>query len=334
MKEVLYLTRQGSKACYRDGEIVVECAGEKGARYSSQTIKAIYIFGNVELSSRLMNLIMRKGIDCVFMTIDGRFKGRVQNQNLRLVKLRRAQYAMSVGGRDRQLEIARTIVGAKIRNQRALLLRYNRKPDPVVSGACVKLRKFREGICRISESEMLMGVEGIAGRYYWQAFRKLLKKDLGFTERAMHPPPDPVNAALSFGYTLLYNEIANIFQIEGLDIYLGVFHATEDRRASLALDLMEEFRTPVVDYPVLRMFNLKMLTAADFEEIEKGVKVYLSGEGRTKLIFNFRERLQAEISDAGHRNPVKIINLIKRQVMCYKAFVRGENDYKGYEWSE
>lgn len=334
MKEILYLTRQGSKASYCDGEIIVECGNGPAARYSSQTVKAVYIFGNIELSSKLMNLIMRKGIDCVFLTIDGRFKGRVQNQNLRLVKLRRAQYDMSVNRQERQIEIARAIIEAKIKNQRSLLIKFNRKSDPVVSGACVKLRKFRENIYKIKEAEILMGIEGIAGRYYWQAFKKLLKKDLGFTERAMHPPPDPVNAALSFGYTLLYNEIANICQIEGLDIYLGFFHAVEDRRASLALDLMEEFRTPVVDYPVLKMFNLKMLVMDDFEEIERGIKVYLNGEGRAKLIYNFRERLQTEVSDYNFKNPVKIINLIKRQIAGYKSFVRQEREYKGYEWSE
>lgn len=331
MRQILYLTQQGTKAAYRDGQIIIFKGAEILGRYSAQVIKSIYIFGNVELSSSLINLIFKKSIDCIFLTIDGRFKGRLLNPNLKSIKLRLKQYELYKIP-EKTLKIAQDIVSGKISNQRYLLMKFNRGQQKEISAACVKIRRIKESIGTIQKAEELLGVEGLAGKYFWSAYAKLLKKDYGFRQREMHPPPDPVNAALSFGYTILGTEIGNYCQIEGLDLYAGVYHVPEDRRASLALDLIEEFRTPVVDYTVLRMVNLRIFDENDFEEMERGIKVYLNAEGRAKLIYNLRERLSSEISYKNFKRKIKLIMAIKHQIETYKSMLRGESDYTAYEW--
>lgn len=333
MKQVLYLTRQGARACYREGEIVIEYGGRALDKFSSQIVRAIYVFGKVEISPNLVNLIFRNNIDCVFLTADGRFKGRMLNPNLRMMKLRRMQYGL-LFDEPRLLSLARSVVMAKTGNQRALLMRCNRGRNEAVSKQCVKMRRMREQSAAAAGIEKLMGFEGICGKYYWEGYGYLFKRDLRFKQRQMNPPPDPVNAALSFGYTLLMNEITNICQIEGLDIFAGTLHAIEDRRASLALDLMEEFRPVIVDHTVLKMFNLKVLDIGDFNEIETGIKVYLNESGRAKMVYNFRERLKDQLSYRDFKDRTEAGKIIRHQIDLYKSFVKNEAVYSGYEWNE
>jgi CRISPR-associated protein Cas1 len=93
----------------------------------------------------------------------------------------------------------------------------------------------------------------------------LLQQDLGFRGREYYPPPDPVNALLSFGYGMLRKDVTAGVHLVGLDLFLGFFHAIEDRRPSLALDIMEEFRPIIVDPMVLDIVNQRTLTDNDFE---------------------------------------------------------------------
>lgn len=331
MRQILYLTQQGTKAIYREGQIIILKGDSVLGRYSSQIINSIYVFGNIEISNNLMNLIFKKSIDCVFLTVDGRFKGRLLNPNFKLVKLRLKQYELYKYP-EKMLNIAKNIVSGKISNQRFLLMKFNRGLQKEISSACVKIRRIKESISNIGTAEALLGIEGLAGKYFWAAYAKLLKKDYGFRQREMHPPPDPVNAALSFGYTILGSEIGNYCQLEGLDLYAGVYHVPEDRRASLALDLIEEFRTPIVDYTVLRMVNLKIFNEEDFEEYEKGIKVYLNAEGRAKLIYNLRERLCSEVVYKEFKKKIKLITAIKHQIESYKSMLKEECNYIPYEW--
>jgi CRISP-associated protein Cas1 len=109
-----------------------------------------------------------------------------------------------------------------------------------------------------------MGYEGAAARDYFQGLGRILGPDWAFTHRQRRPPPDPVNAMLSFGYTLLANEAVAACQIAGLDPYLGFLHASRRGRPSLALDLMEEFRPVLIDSTVVRLTRTGQVTPADF----------------------------------------------------------------------
>jgi len=95
--------------------------------------------------------------------------------------------------------------------------------------------------------ESLAGLEGIGSRVYFEAYGKLLLGGFEFSKREYYPPPDPVNALLSFGYMLLFNELSSLLEASGFDVFLGFLHSTKYGRASLATDMMEEFRSPIAD---------------------------------------------------------------------------------------
>ena len=117
--------------------------------------------------------------------------------------------------------------------------------------------------------DSLNGVEGSAAHFYFQAFPLLLKAEgIDFPGRKRRPPPDPVNAILSFGYTLLTSRIQSILDASGFDPYLGFLHRVDYGRPSLALDLLEPFRAPLVDRFAVRLFNLKILKPDDFDTTE------------------------------------------------------------------
>jgi len=128
-----------------------------------------------------------------------------------------------------------------------------------------------------------MGKEGAAFQAYFSAFGKIFKstgKGFTFKKRTRRPPKDPLNAMLSFGYTLLLNDVLLILEQTGLDPYLGFLHAPEYGRPSLALDIMEEFRPVIVDSLVIRMVSKNIVKYEDFIGIESEGKkgVYLSKE--------------------------------------------------------
>lgn len=140
-----------------------------------------------------------------------------------------------------------------------------------------------------------MGLEGYSSALYYHSFRRLLKYDLGFVSRVKRPPRDPVNSLLSFGYTLLVYGVQAAVRTVGLDPFLGFLHSTEYSKPSLALDIMEEFRPIIVDSVVLRIVNMGVLTAGDFEKAEDpDGMVRLKPEAIKTFLQYYEERVQTE----------------------------------------
>jgi CRISP-associated protein Cas1 len=144
-----------------------------------------------------------------------------------------------------------------------------------------------------STVEEVMGVEGFAARSYFSAFGRLLSGGFVFRGRAFHPPPDPVNALLSFGYMMLFNEISSLLEAFGFDIYLGFLHSISRGRASLATDLMEEFRSPVVDRLTVYLINLGVVRPEQFAPGERG-GVRMDDAARKAYVKNFEKFMTAE----------------------------------------
>lgn len=142
---------------------------------------------------------------------------------------------------------------------------------------------------KVETVEELMGVEGTAARHHFEALRLILKQDMGFKGRVRRPPTDPVNAMLSFGYTLLFNRMQSAVEQLGLDPLIGNLHRPEDRRASLALDLMEELRVLLVDSVVSGMVNRLEVVPGDFFKVpDKGVR--MTEPTIAKLVKSFPNR--------------------------------------------
>ena len=167
------------------------------------------------------------------------------------------------------IKIAQAIIEGKINNQRVVVQRRSKGANWTKS-ALKRMDKMRKEIKNTDNLDELRGHEGMAARDYFHLLRRLIKppsddRSWGFDRREYYPPPDPINAMLSFGYTLLLNDLISACQMAGLDPDLGFLHAINYGKPSMALDLEEEFRPIIVDSIVLTAVNRPLFSINEFE---------------------------------------------------------------------
>ena len=231
------------------------------------------------------------GIECAFLSSAGVFRGFLAPAKGRGAALRLAQYEAYLSP-ERRLEIARKIVARKIKNSDTMLSRYARNhPEFDAKREQDRLFAAQYATSNAVSTESLMGFEGEAAAAYFAAFGRMLGGGFHFKERSKRPPRDPANALLSFGYTLLSSEATSAVAGAGLDPAIGMLHSLAEGRPSLALDLMEPFRTAVVDRLVLHIANRRLLSPLDdfTSDLDNGPR--LSDSARRKFLMAYEERM-------------------------------------------
>jgi CRISPR-associated protein Cas1 len=256
--------------------------------------------------------LLGEGIEIIFLTQDGDFRGQLSGGLTPHVPLRRAQYR-SLDQPGFILEMAKGFVRAKLQHQKALLQRHNREGnDPRIAGAVEQLSAALGTLDRRTAVSSLRGVEGSATAAYFSGYRLLLGDEWRFDARLRRPPPDPVNALLSLGYTLLAQLTASAVQAVGLDPYAGYLHEVVYNRPALGLDLVEEFR-PVIDGLVLWACH-GQLTPADFTPGPAERPVVLSEAGKRRYLQAFEQRLEMRFT-----HPLAGQKLTLRQCLVEQA---------------
>jgi CRISPR-associated protein Cas1 len=255
-RRVLYLGVQGSRARVKAGRLLVE-KGEGQKKevlldVPRETVSRIVCFGAVSLSAGVRSWALRGGIEAVFVSGRGTYQGAVvpADGGTRVARLRAQLQAAD--DPQRALAFGRLVTTAKISKQVTLLARLCR-PETVdpIHEAITTMRGALEGIPHAGSRQEVMGWEGAAARAYFAALGELVPAEVRFSGRTRRPPRDVVNAALSYGYALLASEATTALRAAGLDPAIGLLHADHERRPSLALDIMEEFRPLVVDQVVI-----------------------------------------------------------------------------------
>ncbi|MFN3929439.1 MAG: CRISPR-associated endonuclease Cas1 [Thermoflexus sp.] len=279
---MLYLVEQGA-VLGREGERLVVRKGDAVLLHIPVfRVEGVWIFGNVQVTTPAIGLLLAHGIETCFFTMEGRLKGRLAPIVSRNAMLRLRQFERY---RDEafRLAVARQVVGAKLIHARRLVMRHAREhPDPAWEGP---LRALGQGLAQVEKAADLSALRGIEGRStaaYFEAFRKMVRGELPFEGRTRRPPRDPVNAMLSLGYALLTGELIGRIAAFGLDPYLGFYHEIRHGRPALALDLLEEFRHALVDRLVLRLVNRRSFRPGDFIEQDEGV--WLSPEALRRYL--------------------------------------------------
>ena len=178
--------------------------------------------------------------------------------------IRRAQYTY-VDDPTHRLDIARRIVDAKVANSVTLLRRTPARWQRIPLDTAVRLNHPRVSARTAPTPAALLGIEGSAARLYFHGLKALIPEDYSFTGRRRRPPTDPVNAMLSYGYTIRLAETTRALELASLDATIGFLHTPHRGRPSLALDLMEEFRTLIVDTAVLRIIATHAVTPEGFD---------------------------------------------------------------------
>jgi CRISPR-associated protein Cas1 len=240
------------------------------------------------------------GIGISFLSEHGRFLARVIGPQDGHVLLRRAQYR-ATDDIQHSLQIARACVSGKLHNCRTLLRRWARDhaQDAAVgtlADAAEALTRLLTEVPRALDHDQLRGFEGNGAKLYFDCFPSLLRGDPLFTwpGRSTRPPMDPVNAVLSFLYSILASECAAAAQGVGLDPQVGYLHVERSGRPALSLDLMEEFRPLLADRLLFALINRRQLQPQHVERQDTGAWL-LTDAGRKVVLTAWHERKREEI---------------------------------------
>ena len=291
-QQPLYVTTQGAQVGCRGGQLIVSLKGEVIAEHRLLDVSSLCAYGHVQVTTEALTKLWAAGGNAMWFSYGGWLNGWAQGSPSKHSELRRRQVVAHVQG----AEIAAAMIRGKIRNQRTLL-RRNAKHD--VAPAVAALGRLAEKALGASSRDDLLGFEGAAARTYFDHFASMLSCDSTIREsfrvngRNRRPPLDPVNATLSFCYSLLLRDAVAACLAVGLDPYLGVLHRSRYGRPALALDLAEEFRPLIADSVTVSLFNKEQLRLSDFRVSAVGTA--LAQQGRRTVITGYERRLATEL---------------------------------------
>lgn len=262
----------------------------------------VMLFGNIQVTTQALQEMLEHGIEFAIFTYSGKLLGQLTPPQTKNIPLRIAQFQKH-GDAAFCLRLAKAVVRNKIGNAVAMVRqhRYNH-PGSVAVAEIDGLNTLIDRAGSAENLDSLRGHEGAATAAYFRLFGKMLKPPWTFTTRTRRPPKDPVNAVLSFGYVVVGAELQALLDGVGFDPYLGFYHALDYGRPGLALDLLEEFRHPLVDRLALNLFNLGSLTQQDFAPMPEG-GIYLNTAGKKKFFVQYERMLGklAGVTDAAEK---------------------------------
>jgi CRISPR-associated protein Cas1 len=324
----LYVDTPGAYLHKSGGEIVVTKDKEKLHDIPISSVDRIIILSGVSISSQLLFELLRRNIPAYFSETSGKTLGWLSPMLGKNNQLRMQQLTLSTN-EAQSLLLSKAFVTGKVKNMRTLLMRYNRTlNNPVIENSIVHLKKSLEYIENATSQASLLGYEGDAARHYFMSFEKLLHRTNNFFEfdhRTKRPPKDPVNAVLSYTYTLLSFEVLSEISRVGLDPYIGFYHSNKYGRPSLALDLMEEFRQIIADSTTLTLINKQMLSEKDFEF--KAGACLLNEQGRKTVLKVFRERIKEEVTHPIFDYKLTYRRTLEIQARILSKTLMGEYDH-------
>lgn len=339
----LYVNTQDSYLRLENSTLRVEVDGDVRLRVPLHHLQAVVCFGRVGVSVPVMHRLAEESIALVLLDEGGRFKCRLEGAQGGNVLLRMAQHRRA-GDEAFRLSLARACIAGKIKNGRQLLLRGARESKS--ADECAHLGRRADDLAAslralpgARDMDTLRGLEGEAARQYFDGLPCLVRSDqrdhFQMNGRSRRPPRDRLNAILSFLYSMWMNDCRSALEGVGLDPQIGFLHAIRPGRASLALDLMEEFR-PLADRLALTMINRHQLCADDFLTRE-GDSVSLTEAARRAVVVAFQERKQERVSHPLSAQPIALglvpivqARLIARSVRSDSSDATGQIGTNGY----
>lgn len=338
----LYVATEGA-TLHKDGEnAVVKVDGAERGRVPVHLLGGIVCFGALAVTPPLMGHCAERGVRISFMSRTGRFLARVEGPVSGNVLLRRGQYR-AADDPGATAALARNLVTGKVLNQRTVVRRALRDhgadmPPEARAGLEECARRLGDSArrcVRAQETDTLRGIEGEAARAYYRVFGDLVRGGeaaFAFTGRSRRPPLDPVNALLSFLYTLLVHDCRSALETVGIDPAVGFLHRERPGRPSLALDLMEELRPVCADRLALSLINRRQLAARDFDTAMTGA-VSMRDDARKAILVAYQNRKKDEIEHPflKEKTTFGLVPFVQASLMARR--LRGDLDgYPPFLW--
>lgn len=295
----------------------------------------VSVFGNVQVTTQALREMIYRDIPLSFFSVGGWFYGLAHGMSHKNVELRRSQFTAAENP-EMRLKLASAIVSAKIRNSRTLLMRNHNDLPKEISA---RLKRLASESLQTTSTESLLGLEGAAGHDYFSTFSGMLKQRarkeddsaiaFDFNGRNRRPPTDPVNAMLSYAYSLLTKDLTVTAFFVGLDPFLGFYHRPRFGRPALALDLMEEFRPLIADSVVISVINNGIVSPGDF--IRRGPSVALNDVARKKFIQAYENRMDSLIAHPVFGYRISYRRALEVQTRLMARVIAGElPDYPAF----
>lgn len=326
---VLYVKEQGAMIQKSGERIIVSKDSGTLLELPLIQVENLALIGNVQITTQALHMLMEQGVDVSYFSYSGKYLGHAAAEASKNIFLRFQQYEFYLN-EEKRLNMARIIVRNKIQNQMALIRnhRWEDRGHDWKSDLEQMERYLKTLPDKVTPNEVL-GVEGICSSIYFGAFGAMLKCDFQFHGRNRRPPKDPVNVIISLAYTFLTKEMCSTLDAESFETYLGFLHGIRYGRKSLALDMIEEFRQPMIDRFVLLLFNKHMMGKYDFEFPDEG-GVILNEDGFRKFCTEYEKWVNGRNSASGEKS---FRNKMREQAaQLKKAICKGE-EYKPYSWS-
>ena len=298
----LYVMTQGAYLSLDHETVRVEVGGELKLQVPLHHLGSVVTMGNVMISPFFLAKCAEDGRAVVILDRNGRYKCRMIGKTTGNVLLRQAQY-LAVGDETKTTALAAVMTAGKVKNARNVLMRCAREAvSPEEEGHLRKSADVqRDTLFQLKtprDTDHVRGLEGEAAAAYFDVFTLMMKpaerESLSMNGRNRRPPLDPVNALISFLYTLLLNDCISGLEGVGLDPQMGFLHVPRPGRPSLGLDLMEEFRAFLADRLAITLINRKQVTIEHFEP-RPGGAVYLNEKGRKEVVAAYQKRKQEEV---------------------------------------
>lgn len=326
---ILYVNEHGASIGIKANRIVVVSKDESLRSIPIETLDGITILGKSHLTTECMETCLKKGIPVAFFSKGGRFFGRLISTGHVKAGLQRKQSELY--SNEFCLQLSKRIVYAKIKNQLVVLKRYAKNEVIDIEIEENSIKALCGKIVLADSIPEIMGYEGNVARMYFKGLSKCINPDFSFKGRNKRPPRDPFNSMISFGYSILLNEIYSEIEQKGLNPYFGFLHRDSENHPTLASDLMEEWRAILVDATVMSLINGNEISPDEFEIDYENGACYISKEGLNIFLRKFEKKLQTKSKYLKYIDyAVSFRQAIALQINCLVKAIETE-DYRKYE---
>ncbi len=338
----LYITTQGSYLAKQGQTVQVRVDGKALGQLPLHNLEGIVCFGRVGCSPALLGACGEQGVAVSFLTERGRFLASVRGFSHGNVLVRRRQYRLADDPAI-ALDVSRRIVLAKVANSRTVLLRAARDAE----ADAARIAELERGSSRLAASvhelrraeclDAVRGLEGEAATHYFGAFDALLSPSappevFRFARRSRQPPLDPINALISFLYTLVLHDARSACEAAGLDACVGFLHADRPGKPGLALDVMEELRAYVADRLAFSLINRRQIAPEGFRRLDNGA-IAMDDATRRTVLTAYQQRKRETLTHPFLGESTTVGMLPHLQALLMVRWIRGDLDaYPPFLW--
>ena len=257
-----------------------------------ETIEGIVLKESSLISSKTISQLLKRNVPITYIDHTGKYLGGFTNNKVDIEK----QVNQFKCKQDELfcLEFTKKIITSKIKNQAVILKRYDRFKQDKIKDIISSLNKYASEIQACTTINEVIGFEGTSAKLYFYGLSNIVDEDFSFDKRSKRPPKDPFNALISYGYSLLYNEIVLALTQTGLNTHAGFMHQNKQGHAALASDLMEQWRCPIVDSLVMKLINNNLISVSDFTLNEDTGGYYLSRKANNSFIKYYKEKIRSK----------------------------------------